>query len=191
MPWAGKQIALAGKPSRFGGSALRVAGWAALVGGFWFAVLLGVLVHLLAPGSQAALVLGLATMTMAAFVGWGLLRSGRALKEDGAAARKATLLQALEARALVREGRVTAADAAGALGIGVGEADALLSGLAKDPDGHVSVEVSDAGELVFLFAPFTRVRFAPEPVERVRFDDDPAEEAYAPAAPASEERHRR
>ena len=95
-------------------------------------------------------------------IGIALVRSGRSLGRSGDAAARTTREQALLAVAAHR-GRVTAVEAARALGVGTAEADALLTALAKrDPD-RVAVDVDDQGVVWY------RVSAAPgEPLPRVR-----------------------
>jgi hypothetical protein len=61
---------------------------------------------------------------------------------------------------------VTAADAARALGVGIAEADAMLTALAKRDPERVAVDVDDEGVVWY------RVSAAPgEPLPRIRVGD--------------------
>jgi hypothetical protein len=163
-PLSGPSVNLAGRPARVGGTFARVLGWMVLVGGGSLALsvtLLALAVHALAVG--LAIAVPVAVVVLA--VGVALVRSGRSLRTSGVEAARSTREQALLAVAAHR-GSVTAADAARALGVGIAEADAMLTALAKRDPERVAVDVDDEGVVWY------RVSAAPgEPLPRIRVGD--------------------
>jgi hypothetical protein len=142
-PLSGPSVNLAGKPSRVGGAVASMVGWLVLLLGGSLA--LGV--ALLFAALEAAMVgvaLAAPIAIVALVVGIVLVRRGSALRRSGAIAERETREQALLAVAAHR-GEVTAGEAARALGIGIAEADAMLTELAKREPERVAVDVDDQG----------------------------------------------
>ena len=155
-PLSTRSVNLAGTSSRLGGAVATAAGTLVLAVGLPLAVLLGALVWVLAalfaPGAAShaspALAVGGAIAAAAVAAGALLVARGRALRRAGTAQRQATLDDALVH--LVRErGRVSAAEAAAALGIPVAEADARLTGVAKTQVDRVALDLHDDGSLSY------------------------------------------
>ncbi|WP_156338952.1 hypothetical protein [Chondromyces crocatus] len=153
---SGRPMDLAGKPSQVGGTVARVFGWVVLIGGLSLALLFGLLLAAIFPGTLApwvvSLPIGFASLATAML----LLFGGRKLRESGAAAEQGARNQALFSLAQNRGGIVTARDASNALAIPLEQADALLTELAKSRPDEVGVEVSDQGEILYTFPGFQR-----------------------------------
>lgn len=160
-PLSSASVNLAGKPSRVGSTFATVFGWLVLIVGG--SVTLGVVLLALALGwTPVALALGVPMALFSLIVGILLVRKGRSLAASANASERGALTQALLGLAAHR-GAVTARDAALALGVGVAEADAMLTDLAKQQPERVGVDVDDQGNVWY------RVAAAPgEPLPRVR-----------------------
>lgn len=165
-PLSSPSVNLAGKPSRVGGTFASVLGWLVLAGGGSLALAVFLLfLAFNAAAIGAAIAVPIAVMVLV--MGIALVRSGRSLSSSGLEAERSTREQALIAMAAHRGG-VTAVDAARALGVGVGEADAMLTALAKGDPDRVSVDVDDQGVLWYRVSsvpgePVPRTRVAPAP----------------------------
>ncbi|HEY5241617.1 MAG TPA: hypothetical protein VIJ22_09135 [Polyangiaceae bacterium] len=163
-PLSSPSINHAGKPSKVGGTFASVLGWLVLVCGGSLALAVFLLsLALNAVGVGLAIAIPVAVVDLV--IGIALVRSGRSLSSSGAEAARSTREQALLAVAAHR-GSVTAADAARALGVGIAEADAMLTALAKRDPERVAVDVDDEGVVWY------RVSAAPgEPLPRIRVGD--------------------
>ena len=163
-PLSSPSINHAGKPSRVGGTFASVLGWLVLVCGGSLALAVFLLsLALNAVGVGLAIAIPVAVVDLV--IGIALVRSGRSLSSSGVEAARSTREQALLAVAAHR-GSVTAADAARALGVGIAEADAMLTALAKRDPERVAVDVDDEGVVWY------RVSAAPgEPLPRIRVGD--------------------
>jgi hypothetical protein len=164
-----------------GGAVASVLGALVLLVGLSLALGLGLLLYALVTAA-VALAVALPVAFVVLVVGLVLLRSGRLLSRSGTDTARATRDQALIELAAHR-GAVTAAEAARALGVPVGEADAMLTGLAKREPERIAVDVDEHG--VVWYRPASppgevfdaRLRVA----ENVRIDerstrsDEPAE----------------
>ncbi|HEY6463987.1 MAG TPA: hypothetical protein VIY73_27645, partial [Polyangiaceae bacterium] len=140
-PLSSASVNLAGKPSRVGGTFARVFGWLVLLFGGSLALLVfGLFAAFQALG--VGLAVGLPILLVALVLGIALVRGGRSLATTGVEAERATREQALVAMA-AHKGAVTAVEAAKALGVGVAEADAMLTALAKREPDRVAVDVDD------------------------------------------------
>jgi hypothetical protein len=150
IPLSSPSINLAGKPSKLGGVVATIVGGAVLLVGLSIALGLGFLLNaIFTPAVGLAVALPIALIVLV--VGVVLLGGGHSLRRSGAARERTTREQAMLAL-VAHRGRVTAADAALALGVGVAEADAMLTALAKrEPEG-VSVEVDDQGTVWYRAA---------------------------------------
>jgi hypothetical protein len=176
-PLSSPSVNLAGKPSRVGGAVASVVGWLVMLVGFSAALGLGLLLWALFTVALA-LAVALPIALLALVLGLVLVLSGRSLRRSGVDAQRTTREQALLALATHR-GAVTAAEAARALGVGVADADAMLTVLAKQEPERVVVEVDEQGVVWYraartLGAVFdARVRVA----ERARVDAEVASDA--------------
>jgi hypothetical protein len=174
VPLSGPSVNLAGRPSRVGGTVAGVFGWLILLMGFSVALGIGLLFaafHLLA----VALALALPIVLVSAVVGGLLVRRGASLNRSGVEIARATREQALLAL-MAHRGSIHALDAARALGVGVAEADANLTDLAKRAPETVAVDIEDTGEIAYRFVD-SRIRVEGEPrVDVVAGADDAARE---------------
>lgn len=176
-PLSSPSVNLAGAPSRVGGTAASVLGWLVLLFGGSVALGIGgLLLALLTTG--VALAVSLPILVVVLVLGVALLRGGRSLNRSGEKAERATRTQALLAMAAHR-GQVRAVDAARALGLGVAEADAMLTELAKREPERVAVDVDDDGVVWYRVAAspgeaIPRMRVSPD--VRVASADAPADD---------------
>jgi hypothetical protein len=136
-------VNLAGKPSKVGGTVASVVGWLVLLVGLSTTLGLGLLLYAIWTVA-VALAIALPSALVTLVVGLVLLTGGRSLRRSGVEAERATREQALLALAAHR-GAVTAADAARALGVGVADADAMLTTLAKKEPERIAVDVDEQG----------------------------------------------
>ncbi|WP_438019664.1 hypothetical protein WMF18_11580 [Sorangium sp. So ce315] len=184
LPFAGRSVSLAGKPSRFGGAVAGALGWLILIGGTALALLLGLGAAALFPGSIAGLAIGLPLGFVALALGLLLLIGGRKLLRSGAQASRDAQVQAIFSLAAHRRRPLTAHEVGVALDLPAPEADALLTELAKQRPDEVGVELGERGEILYTFpgvSGHTGVRF-PRPSLRVDARDgapDPAARIYA------------
>lgn len=171
-------VNVAGKPSTVGGSVAGVFGWLILLGGLTVAGTVTALLQAIITGGVLGYVLGVPIALFSLFFGLSLILGGRKLRQSGEAVARSAHEEAIFAIAQRRQGSVLAADVARALSMTEAEADALLTELAKRPDGKVTLEVDDSGELRYMvprFAPAMRVPAQPAPRVRVAPDAPPAE----------------
>lgn len=198
MPLTGASLTHAGKPARLGGAVLGAFGWVALFFGLVFSTLIGLLVYAIFTATAGFVVGGILALLSAGFF-WGVRRGGQALEQTGEELRQKRAVEALGALAVAQGGVVTAQAAGRALDVPVEEADALLTQLAKTRPDEVEVEVSERGEVLYVFlrsrpvpphASSTRVRVAPLPAgqtapmsleDRARLEAELEDEAEADA----------
>ncbi|WP_437959720.1 hypothetical protein WME76_08770 [Sorangium sp. So ce119] len=184
LPFAGKSVSLAGKPSRFGGAVAGALGWLVLIGGTALALLLGLGAAALFPGSIAGLAIGLPIGFVALTVGLLLLIGGRKLSRSGVKASRDAQVQAIFSLASHRRRPLTAQEVGVVLDLPASEADALLTELAKQRPDEVGVEIGERGDILYTFPGISGqpgVRF-PQPSLRVDARDgapDPAARIYA------------
>jgi hypothetical protein len=157
-----------------GGTLAGVAGVLVLLVGLSLALMLGGLFAWL-TSLGVALAIGAPIAVVTLILGILLIAGGRSLRRSGAAAERTTLDQALLALAQERQ-RVSAADAASALGIDVVQADALLTSLAKREPERIGVDVDDQGvvwyQLVGANARVARVAGPEVRVEAPTWEDE-------------------
>lgn len=180
LPFAGKSVSLAGKPSRFGGAVAGALGWLILIGGTALALLLGLGAAALFPGSIAGLAIGLPIGFVALTLGVLLLVSGRKLSRSGVKASRDAQIQAIFSLASHRRRPLTAQEVGVVLDLPASEADALLTELAKERPDEVGVEIGERGDILYTFPGISGqagVRF-PQPSLRI----DPSDGAADPAA---------
>jgi hypothetical protein len=172
-PLSSPSVNFAGKPARFGGVVARILGWVVLLVGGSIALGLGLLFAALElPGVGIAVAAPFAVVSLV--LGVLLVWRGTALGRASVLTERATVREALLALAAHR-GAVTAADAAHALGIGVAEADAILTEVAKSDPEHLAVDVDNEGVV--------RYRAAGVPGEmRVRIGEDDGSPAVGESA---------
>ncbi|RLB58445.1 MAG: hypothetical protein DRI90_16740 [Deltaproteobacteria bacterium] len=168
LPFTAKTLNLAGKPSRIGGIAARVVGWSIAVVGVAIASGFGLLLQTIFPGGYAGLAVGLPMAIISLFFGLGLVFGGRKLSRHGEDKERAAKEQTIVALAKHQNGAVTAAGVARAVDMREDEADALLTELAKDPNGNVSLELDDDGGIHYLFGVgSSALRFDPQGAYRI------------------------
>jgi len=150
-PLSSPSVNLAGKPSKVGGTVAGVVGWIVLLVGLSTALGLGLLLYAVWTVA-VALAIALPIVLVALVVGLVLVKGGRSLRRSGENTERTTREQALLGLAAHR-GAVTAADAARALGVGVAEADAMLTALAKQEPERVAVDVDEQGLVWYRAVP--------------------------------------
>lgn len=165
-------VTLAGQPSKVGGTVARAFGWLVLAGGWILAASLAGLILLLGGGT-AALVTGGIIAVVASIAAYALLRGGKELKKSGDDAELATRTQAIFALANLRGGVVRAWDVAQSLQLPHADADAILTKLAKEQPDLVTVDIDDAGNILYRVTPPGAPRMAPNAPPPVRVDVPP------------------
>jgi 4-amino-4-deoxy-L-arabinose transferase-like glycosyltransferase len=164
---APEAVNVVGQPGQVGGAVVTVLGGGALAIGLLVALVLAGLSSLIFPPMTAVVVGGL-VLLITLLVAVPLLLGGRNLRKTGDERARVARERAVFALAAQKRGVVTARDVARAVSIPEEEADALLTSLAKRPDGGVSLEVGDDGSLWYRFADLM-----PSTSERVRIADQP------------------
>jgi hypothetical protein len=175
-------VNVAGQPARVGGGVAGVLGKVALVTGLLVALVLGSLANAIFPAATLGFWLGGVISVLTLMISLPLIFGGRRLRRSGESQIRAAQEQAVFGLAAQRRGVLIVRDVALALSLEPGDADALLTSLAKRPDAGVALDVDDNGALSYRFVdlvhstPASRVRVAEQPwAPPVR---------VAPAAPA-------
>ena len=143
-------VNVAGQPAKVGGGIAGVLGWITLIFGSLTALALGALLQAIWTASIVGYIFGGFLGTVSLLVGLGLIFGGRKLQQSGNLRSQSAREQAVFALAQRHEGSVTAADLARSLSISEQEADALLTEMAKRPDGRVTLEVDEDGTLRYF-----------------------------------------
>ncbi|MDI1448256.1 hypothetical protein [Polyangium sp. 6x1] len=138
-------VNVAGQPSKIGGGVASVAGWVILVTGVLLALTIGGLVSLVS--ASVAWIVGGFLGAMSVLFGLLFILGGRLLWKTGKERERGAHELAVFAVARRNSGSVTPAELARAVNVTETEADALLTEMAKRPDGQVSLEVDDDGTL--------------------------------------------
>lgn len=138
-------VNVAGQPSKIGGGVAAVAGLSVLVIGTLLALTVGLVLQLFA--APAGWIVGGFLEAVTLFVASMFLWGGRALFQSGAERERNAREQAIFAIARRRGGSVTPIELARVLSISEADADAMLTEMAKRPDGQVSLELDDDGTL--------------------------------------------
>jgi len=142
---------IAGKPSRIGGAAAKFVGCGVFVIGLALALGTGLLGQSIFPGSYVgfafAIPIGIITLAVALTLWLG----GRKLRRSGTKKQRRAQLQTVRALAEHQDGSVTAADVARAISVQPKHADEMLTELAQDPDGDVSLDLDDDGTVRYWF----------------------------------------
>lgn len=188
-PWSADSVTYAGKPSRVGGQVARVLGWAVLASGLVVAIVLGLLASWIFPATPAPWIAFTLVALLTVLVGVPLVFGGKQLDRSGEQTEVGTRMQALFALAANRGGALRAHEAAAALGLSIDETDALLTRMAKERPDDVTLDVTDAGEIVYGFPAVLGAGSQPRwsaggAGERVRFEVPPTS-AGARVAPPS------
>jgi membrane protein implicated in regulation of membrane protease activity len=164
-------VNVAGKPMKAGGTAASVMGWIVLFVGSMFSLAIGAFFNMLwsFAHSAAAFTVGLSVGgffgVITLVIALSLLLGGRKMAKTGEGDRRKVLEQGIFALAGRQRGSVTPRDVARQLEITDEEADALLTDLAKNPNGRVSLDVDDDGTLRYT---------VPELMPSVRIDPSAA-----------------
>ena len=151
IPFTAKALNLAGKGSRIGGAAARFFGWASLVGGSAFAAMITLIFQSFWPDGYFGYAFAIPILMISWAIGVPLLLGGRRLGAYAEHKEKSTQLEAIRSMAAHQGGALTAKQVAVTLRITEQEADDMLTSLAKDPDGNVSLDLDDQGHIYYLF----------------------------------------
>jgi hypothetical protein len=143
-------VNVAGQPARIGGDVASVLGKATLTVGAVFALIAALLASIIFH-AQTVLIVAAVVLVLTLLVAVPLLVGGRRLRQVGDERVQAVQEHAVFALAAQRRGVLSVGDVARALSVREEEADALLTALAKRPDGRVTLEVDDDGALTYLF----------------------------------------
>ena len=138
-------VNVAGQPSKIGGGVAAVAGLSIFVIGSLLSLTVGAVLQIFAD--PLGFVIGGFFEAVTLFVSAMFLWGGRALFQSGTERERNAQEQAVFAIARRRGGSVTALELAQVLSIPVNDADAMLTAMAKRPDGHVTLELDDDGTL--------------------------------------------
>lgn len=178
MPFdaAPEAVNVAGQPAKVGSGIVRVLGSLVLAGGFVLAAILALIASAISA-TPLFYVAGFFAV-VATIIATPLFFAGKKLSDAGDEKKRAAAEKAVFALAAQRRGVLTASVVSRALEIHETEADALLTALAKDPDGRVSLEVDDNCTLTYVFRDLVA---STSPASRVRISD---RGWRAPAPPA-------
>jgi hypothetical protein len=191
IPFTGKALNLAGKPSRIGGIAAKALGAVVLVIGSSVALGLGLLAQTFFPGGFAALAIGLPIGIITLTFGLALILGGRQLTKSGDAASLDARMEAVRALVAHRRGVVTVPAVARSLEVSEAEAEALLTRIAQQDD-NVSVDVDDDGTLQYLFGrDALALRIDALGAQRIAGSDDEAAREAAASDELSQAEQRR
>jgi hypothetical protein len=160
---AASAVNVVDQTAKVGGGLASALGVAALLVGVLLALVFGGIAKWL---FGTALILVSIIVLFTLLVALPLFFGGRRLSRAGEDRVRAMQEQAVFALAARQRGVVTVGDVARALSVREEAADALLTALAKRPDGRVTLELDDNGGLSYLFQdvlPGRRVRIAERP----------------------------
>jgi hypothetical protein len=162
---APEAVNVAGQPAKVGGGIVKALGWVAVAGG----ALIALFFTFIAWALSTVVPLYIAGFfgIITAMIAIPLLLAGRSLRRAGETRELAARERAVFALAAQRRGMLSVPIVARALEIQEADADALLTALAKRPDGRVALEVDDNGNLTYVFRDL--VAAAPSP-QKVRID---------------------
>lgn len=168
-------VTLAGEPSRFGGIAAGVLGWAALVVGLSGSLGLLLLLQSIWPGLWVGYAFAVPLAVISLFFGLMFILGGRNLRRRGQSKRRRVQREAIRALIAHRGGSVSSAEAAQSLGIEEAVADALLTELSRESASSVRLEMGDDGTFIYDFR---------GDEQRFRVLDD-LEDSQAPSEPGA------
>ena len=150
-PFATTTLNFAGTGYRAGGIAATVIGSMAMVTGLAMAAFFFFLFGWLFPGTWAPYALSVPTLIVSLAFGITAVLGGRKLGMVGQQKLDRARADTIRALANHHGGAVTAAMAARALEIEEPEADGILTIMAKDPKGDVTLDLDDDGKIHYLF----------------------------------------
>jgi hypothetical protein len=142
-------VNVTGEPARVGAGVATALGWLVLAGGAFFALVVGAFFGFFS--ASAGLYVGGAIGVISLTVWLALMLGGRKLRAVGDGRALAAQERVIHALAAQRGGALTARQAARALSLREEEADAILTAMAKRPDGRVTLEVDDGGGMTYVF----------------------------------------
>jgi hypothetical protein len=178
---APEAVNVAGQPARVGGGIVKALGWVAVAGGALVALFFSFIAWALSTVVPLYIAGFFGIIT--AMIAVPLLLAGRSLRREGETRQQAARERAVFALAAQRRGALNVPTVARALDIQEADADALLTNLAKRPDGRVALEVDDNGNLTYVFRDLVATAAPPQ---KVRIEGGgwrvPAE-AQAPGQP--------
>jgi hypothetical protein len=177
-PFEVPSVTLAGQPAKVGGIAATLAGSFVLVVGLSLALLVGLLLQSIWPGTFVGWAFAVPIVALTLFFGFLLLLGGRRLRRRGGETRRSVQLAAIRAFVAHRGDSVTAAEAARALNLSEPEADALLTEFAKDPTANVNMDVGDDGVIRYDFDREERRFRVLDETQATSSDPDAAEDAF-------------
>jgi hypothetical protein len=176
-PLTARSVNHAGKTQAVGGTVAHVIGWVIFGIGTALALGLGLLAYALFTVT-AALVVFLPIEIVAATIGLLLVKGGQKLHRSGTLEQRGARVRAIMALAQTRGGILTAIDVARATDIGPGDADALLTDLAKTQPELCTLEVDEQGQIFYRFA---NAPWLTDPRVRVAVEGQANAQARAPA----------
>jgi hypothetical protein len=179
---AAPNLGLAGKPSRFGGAAARIAGVSVLVLGLSFALGLFFLLSAFLP---PAVGWAFAVPTAAASLLFGilLLLGGSRLSKSGSEHRRRVQLEAVRSMVQHRRGPISAFEVAESLQLPEAQVDEVLTQLAREKATAVTLDVDKNGHVVYDFE-------GEERRWRVLEEEAPDEQSHDPTQAAGRERRK-
>lgn len=192
LPLVDKSVNLAGQPSQVGGTLTRIVGFIVLFAGLSVSLVVFGILAIFVPALWIAAAVGVPLALLVALASWAIIRGGRTLEKSGLSEQQTTRIQAVIALARNAKAPLTAQQVSTALGIGLAQADALLTDLAKRHPEVASVEIDDQGGVFYrVDAGSPKLRVAAEAavddLERARWAE--AAEIEAAEAQRSARRH--
>lgn len=154
-----KVLGIAGQPARIGGFAAKVAAGTVFGLGTFMALLLMLVIQAIWPEGWLGYAIGAPIEFLTLLITFALYFGGRMLGKSGERTVSATRLKALKALSRQRGGVLRAVDVAKALHMDEGEADDLLTQLAKHPEEDVGIDVNEEGEVLYLIGSPDAKRF--------------------------------
>jgi hypothetical protein len=152
VPLTAAGVNLAGKPAKIGGLVASVTGWVVLGVMMMIALLVGAFFQaIFPPGAIVGWVVGGIIAALGIAAALVLLLGGRFLTQTGDKAVDNVRREAVFALARNEGGVLRTPMAARALGVPVPEAEAFLTGLSRNPDSGVTLEVDGEGKLYYRF----------------------------------------
>jgi hypothetical protein len=140
-------VNVAGQPSKLGGGVASVVGWVILLGGGLLALTLALVLHAIFASALVTWGIGGFFGGMSLLFGLLFILGGRMLRKTGQERERGAHERAVFALAKRNAGSITPAELARVLSVPEAEADAILTQMAKQPEGHVTLEVDDDGTL--------------------------------------------
>ena len=183
-PVATQALLPPGEPAKVGGKVAGVLGWAMMAFGLLLALAVGTT---LSAGFDAGALTGIlwGALLGLPLMAWGYLLhlGGRKLRRSGERSSEEARLKVLWGLASQRQGRVTALEAARALGCSSEAADQSLTELARK--GDIRMDVDDEGTIYYLFG---QAQLPPRPRARIEVPEGMAPEETEEGSSAASRR---